>query len=247
MRRPASSFCTWAISASSCFTVRRASRMYATIPATRAGKTLPRAWASPLKKKAEKVTSAAARERSRLIIREASGSASVYPGKCPPARQMLAVGLPAPLALLERRLRPRDRRAVAQVDVERARIGEAEGFRRGRRAERPRAQGPRRRGDGRQCVDRGNRLDLANAIVLHGSPLKTSHRTAFRRRWTLLGRPFPAPADTDPFLPMLPAWLASLKPHLGEARWEIELERVSTSAPMRQSAGARLRARRERG
>src|SRR4051794_8697905 len=55
------------------------------MPATTAGKMLPSAWARPLKKKAQKVTSAAARERSRLIIREASGKRLVYPGKGAPA------------------------------------------------------------------------------------------------------------------------------------------------------------------
>src|SRR5438128_7776745 len=55
------------------------------MPATTAGKMLPSAWARPLKKKAQKVTSAAARERTRLIIREASGKRLVYPGKGAPA------------------------------------------------------------------------------------------------------------------------------------------------------------------
>src|SRR2546421_11766724 len=93
------------------------------MPATTAGKMLPSAWARPLKKKAQKVTSAAAKERSRVIIREASGERPVYPGKGAPAMgagekacgHLPGAALPAPLSLLERRLVPRQRWAVPQV------------------------------------------------------------------------------------------------------------------------------------
>src|SRR5438105_49303 len=125
------------------------------MPATTAGKMLPSAWARPLKKKAQKVTSAAARERSRLIIREASGERLVYPGKGAPAMgagekacgDLPGAALPAPLSLLERRLVRRQRWAVPQVDPERARVGEEERVQGEGRLDRPWTEHARRRGD----------------------------------------------------------------------------------------------------
>src|SRR5712671_4954327 len=122
------------------------------MPATTAGKMLPSAWARPLKKKAQKVTSAAARERSRLIIREASESASSIREKALPqwarakkaCEPLPAAALPAPLSLRERRLVRRERRAVTQVDPERPRVGEEERVRREGGLDRPLTEGARR-------------------------------------------------------------------------------------------------------
>src|SRR5207302_3902460 len=182
------------------------------MPATTAGKMLPSAWARPLKKKAQNVTSAAARERSRLIIREASGERLVYPGKGAPAMGGKektpadpGAALPAPLSLLERRLVRRQRGAVTQIDPERARVGEQERSGRNGRLDRAGTEDALRRGDGRQRAERGNRIDLEHAPILHGqAPWKVWHRTRYSSRCTLLSRHCPAPADTRAFFSMLP-------------------------------------------
>src|SRR5205823_8518179 len=80
--------------------------------------------------------------------------------------------LSAPLALLRHWLRRRQGTAVAKIDAERPGIGETKRLDRGRQADRAHAQDPVGRGDGWQCVHRGNRGDLAYAIVVHEGPLK---------------------------------------------------------------------------